>query len=150
MIQNMGSYLSDAGRLIRKRFDAAARSHHVTGTQWRVLINVHREPGITQGQLAELLEVEPITTCRMVDRLVQAGLVERRRNPEDRRVWNIHLTDAALPLIGTVQEIGGAVTNQALTGFTDEEREILTSLLKRVRHNLLDDTAFASQEMRHG
>lgn len=150
MNENLGTYLADTGRLIRKRFDAAAKGHNVTGTQWRVLITVHRIPGITQGQLAERLEVEPITTCRMVDRLAQAGLVERRRNPDDRRVWNIHLTDAALPLIETVQDIGGAVIDQALTGLTPDERDSLTALLKRVRVNLLDDSAFAVPEVRHG
>lgn len=150
MTETLGSYLTDAGRLVRKRFDAAARHHGVTGAQWRALLGVHQHPGINQGQLAERLEVEPITTCRMVDRLVQAGLAERRRNPEDRRVWNIYLTDTALPLIDQVREIGGAVVGQAVAGLNDEEQRILTALLGRVRANLLDDDAFRTREARHG
>ncbi|MET0372323.1 MAG: MarR family transcriptional regulator [Sphingobium sp.] len=150
MTESIGSYLADTGRLMRKRFDAAARHHHVTGTQWGVLIRVNNDPGINQGQLAELLEVEPITTCRMVDRLVQAGLVERRRNPDDRRAWNIYVTDAALPLIETVREIGGAVVDQAVAGLTEDEQQTLASLLIRVRANLIDDKAFAPLEVQHG
>lgn len=150
MTENIGAQLSDMGRLMRKRFDAAAREYNVTGTQWRVLLSIQRFPAITQGQLAELLDVEPITTCRMVDRLAQAGLVERRSNPDDRRVWNLHMTEAALPLVEKVRGVGSDVIGQALAGFTDEEKATLTSLMDRLKANLLDDSAFLRPEARHG
>lgn len=150
MKENLAFYVVDAARLLRKRFDAAARAFSVTGAQWRVLGCIHRFPGINQGQIAEQLEVEPITTCRMLDRLEQAGLVERRRNPEDRRAWHIHLTDAALPLLDEVRSISDALLSRAVAGFSAEEREQLGAMLQRVRANLLDDEAFDLQERDHG
>lgn len=150
MTDEIGNHLSDAGRLLRKRFDAAARRHNVTGAQWRVLLRVQRNPGMSQGQLAEVLEVEPITTCRMVDRLVQGGFVERRPNPDDRRMWNIHLTDAALPLIHTVRDIADTIVEQALDGLSPSERQTLAGLLGRVRTNLVDDLASTSTRVGHG
>ncbi len=150
MNNNLGFHIADAARLMRKRFDAAARRFNVTGAQWRVLMATDLHPGINQGQLAERLDVEPITTCRMVDRLVQAGLMERRPNPADRRAWNLHVTDDAQPLIGTVRDIGADVVGQALAGFSQEEKDLLCSMLERVRTNLLDDQAFSSATARHG
>jgi DNA-binding MarR family transcriptional regulator len=150
MEENLGFFIADAGRLMRKRFDAASRGLAVTGTQWRVLVYVHRFPGINQGQLAERLEVEPITTCRMVDRLEQAGLLERRRNPEDRRAWNLILTDAALPLIDEVRRLSDHMVAQAVAGFTPEEKVQLMNLVERMRANLLDNEAFEPAEMHHG
>src|SRR3546814_16979476 len=84
---------------MRRRFDEMSRDTGITSPQWRVLVSVHCNPGINQGTLADMLVVEPITTCRMVDRLEQAGLVERRHDPNDRRAWRIFFPDAAMPLI---------------------------------------------------
>lgn len=137
MAEHLGFYISDIGRLMRKHFDAAAKDIGVTGPQWRVLFNVHRTPGINQGQLAERLEVEPITTCRMVDRLEQAGLVERRRDPADRRAWQIYLTDAAVPLVARLRDIAEIKLMEAVAGFSDSDTAQLTELLKKVRANLL-------------
>lgn len=150
MTESIGAQVSDLGRLMRKRFDAAARDYNVTGPQWRVLASIERYPGITQGQLAELLDVEPITTCRMVDRLALAGLVERRSNADDRRIWNLHLTGGALSMLDKVHEIGGAVIDQALAGFTDEEETTLRALMDRMRANLLDERATSRREAVHG
>lgn len=150
MNNNLGFHIADSARLMRKRFDAAARRFNVTGTQWRVLLATDRTPGINQGQLAERLDVEPITTCRMVDRLVQAGLMERRSNPADRRAWNLYVTLEAQPLIGVVRDIGADVVGQALAGFSEEEKNLLGAMLERLRANLLDDKAFTDGAAGHG
>lgn len=150
MSDNLGFYFNDIARLMRKRFDMAARNIGVTGPQWRVLLVVLRNPGINQGQLADRLDVEPITTCRMVDRLELAGLVERRRDPADRRAWRIFLTDAALPLVGQLREIGEEMVAQATCDLSEGERAAMTTQLERIRERLLDNAAFQVKEAENG
>lgn len=139
MAEHIGFYINDIGRLMRKRFDGAAKRLGVTGSQWRVLFMLHRTPGINQGQIAERLEVEPITTCRMIDRLEQAGLVKRLRDPSDRRAWQIFLTDAADPLLEDLSSVAEDVQSQSLQGFAHHEIEQLQGMLGRLRNNLIED-----------
>lgn len=87
--------LNDVARMIRTEADRRARAHGMTRAQWVMLIRLERQPGLTQKELAELLEVEPITVARLVDRLETRGLIERRPDPQDRRCWRLHLLPAA-------------------------------------------------------
>jgi DNA-binding MarR family transcriptional regulator len=135
MIDDVYFYVSDIGRLMRKHFDAAAKDIGVTAPQWRVLLNVQRTPGINQQQLAERLEVEPITTCRMVDRLEQTGLLERRRDPADRRAWRLYITDAALPLADRLCGIAQMKLAEAVAGVSKSEKARLTELLEKLSAN---------------
>lgn len=128
--------ISDISRLLRRRFDERARAIGVTRPQWRALTALSRSEGINQGGLAEMLEVEPITLCRMVDRLEEAGHVERRRDPDDRRAWKIYLTDRSRPLLDQLRSIGDDVFAIAFDGFGDTERAALTASLERLRNNL--------------
>jgi len=128
--------VTDVSRLLRRRFDDRARAIGVTRPQWRALTALSRQEGINQGGLAELLEVEPITLCRMVDRLEEAGHVERRRDPGDRRAWNIYLTDQSRPLLDQLRSIAEDVFAIAFDGFSDGERAALSSALGRMRDNL--------------
>lgn len=136
MSESLGFLFSDAARLLRRRFDQQARALGVTRPQWQVLLALRRMEGINQGSLADHLEVEPITLCRMVDRLQEAGLVERRKDPNDRRAWRLHLTDKAHPLIGKLRAVGEQVLDEALAGMDDGERTQLTASLELVRSNL--------------
>ena len=139
-MQNNIAFLSaDVSRLIRKRFDLAARGYGVTGPQWRVLAALQRTPGMNQCALAAWLEVEAITAGRMIDRLEKAGLVERRPDPADRRAWRLFLTDAADPQMAHLRDCADDVFAEALHGLSDAEHETLLALLGRVRANLLDD-----------
>lgn len=113
---NLGFLVNDVGRLYRRRFDEATRSFGVTGPQMRAILAIMMNPGINQGALAERLDVEPITTCRMVDRLEQAGLVERRRDPADRRAWQLHLTAASEAMRGKMKPLGEKVIDQSIEG----------------------------------
>ena len=87
--------LHDVARLLRVDADKRARAHGMTRAQWAILIWLERQPGISQKELAELLEVEPITVARLVDRLEGRGMVERRPDPRDRRIWRLHLSPPA-------------------------------------------------------
>lgn len=136
MSDNAAFLMADTSRLFRRAFDARSRCLGITGQQWRVLVTVFRNPGINQGNAAEIIEVEPITLSRMVDRLQDAGMVERRADPGDRRAWCLHLTDKALPLIEAMRVIADDLLEIAFGGFTPDEREHFTATIDRFRANL--------------
>jgi len=134
--QHIAFTISDLSRLYRRRFDERTRSFGITGPQMRALVAIMRFPGINQGALAERLDVEPITTGRMVNRLEQAQLVERRRDPQDKRAWQLFLTSTAEPLARDLQHIGQSVLNESLADITPAEREAVLDVLARIRDNL--------------
>ena len=136
MSDSIGFLTSDVARLLRRRFDERARAVGITRAQWRTLTVLSRNEGANQGALADLLEVEPITLCRMIDRLAEAGHVERRRDPGDRRAWNIYLTDRSRPLLEQLRMLADAVIGDALDGLDGETQSVLTGALHRMRTNL--------------
>jgi DNA-binding MarR family transcriptional regulator len=127
---------SDVMRMIRRAFDTRARKIGVTRAQWLVLTQIRRNPGINQGGLAELLDVEPITVGRMIDRLQDGELVERRPDPADRRTWRLHLTDKADALIEQLRPLADDLFEDAFSGLNPSDRATLFNLLDRVRANL--------------
>lgn len=129
--------IGDISRLARRAFDARAREIGVTRPQWQVLVTLNRHEGVNQGGLAELLDVEPITVCRMVDRLQEADLVERRRDPSDRRSWRLFLTDKAAALLAQLQPLGEQLETEAFEGISSEERAAVWATLGRLRSNLV-------------
>jgi DNA-binding MarR family transcriptional regulator len=130
------STLSDVTRMFRRAFDAKARIIGVTRPQWQVLTLLRWNEGINQGRLAELLEVEPITVGRMIDRLQEAGLVERRADPADRRTWRLHLTAKAEELLLQLRPMAEDMFEEAFEGLDLEQRSALQSALDRIRQNL--------------
>ena len=136
MTESVAFLVSDASRLFRRAFDARARELGVTGQQWRVLALLTRQPGINQGTAAELLEVEPISLSRMVDRLQASGLVERRADPGDRRAWLLHLTRDAVPLVEQMRTMAQQIVETALDGFSQTERNAFEGFASRYHANL--------------
>ena len=128
--------LSDTNRVLRRRFDARARSLGVSRAQWQALFALSRNEGINQTGLADYLEVETITLCRMVDRLEEAGLVERRADPADRRAWRLHLTDTARPLLDKLKAIGEEVVAEGVAGVDPEQIDAMVETMSLVRANL--------------
>jgi DNA-binding MarR family transcriptional regulator len=128
--------VADVSHLMRRAFDERARSSGLSRPQWRVLTMLRRHEGINQGGLAELVEVEPITLCRMVDRLQEAELVERRADPSDRRAWRLHLTDKARALLEEMRPMAFSLFDDAMTGLDPAERSDLFRMLERIRTNL--------------
>jgi MarR family transcriptional regulator for hemolysin len=135
-VENFGLQVGETAHALRRDFDRRAAVLGVTRAQWRVLAKLSRRDGARQVDLAEALDVEPITLCRMVDRLEEAGLVERRRDALDRRAWNIFLTDRARPLIKDLQLLGAALHKDALAGIPPDEVRAAQAVLARVRENL--------------
>jgi MarR family transcriptional regulator for hemolysin len=122
---------------LRKRFDRRARGLGLSRAQWSVLAHLSRNEGIHQGGLADILEVEPITLARMVDRLEAAGFVERRPDPSDRRVKRLHLLEAAAPVLEMMRALGGATREEALAGISAADRDRIIDLLAVMKTNLL-------------
>ncbi|MBY8822924.1 MarR family winged helix-turn-helix transcriptional regulator [Sphingomonas colocasiae] len=136
MSDPLGFLVSDVSRLLRRSFDEKARTIGVTRPQWRVLTLLARREGINQGGIADLLEVEPITLSRMIDRLQEAGLVERRADPNDRRAWQLFLTDKAAPIIAQLKDYAEELFVDVLDGFSEAEERQLNALLARIHQNL--------------
>ncbi len=128
--------MSDASRLFRRAFTGESRDLGVTGPQWRTLAVIARNPGINQGTAADLIEVEPISLSRMIDRLGELGLVERRPSPTDRRAWCLYLTDAAVPLVERMRTIARTIAEDGLDGFSEAERTVFSGYLERFHRNL--------------
>lgn len=136
MEENIGTMLAQVSRLFRRRFDERARGIGVTRPQWHTLALLYQNPGINQGRLAYLLEVEPITLGRMIDRLQESGLVERRDDPSDRRAWLIYLTDKGVELHKELRPLAQEMVDAALEGLDAAEQDQLRRLLGRIRSNL--------------
>lgn len=128
--------LNDVGRMMRTEADRRARAHGMTRAQWVMLVRLHRQPGLSQKELAELLEVEPITVARLVDRLQSRGLLERRADPADRRVWRLHLLPAAQPVLDELETQREALLGLLTARLDPSTIEVVTSALLRMRSTL--------------
>src|SRR3982750_3369360 len=123
--------IGETAHALRKAFDRGAVGLGVTRAQWKVLFKLTRKPGLRQVELADMLDLEPITLCRIVDRLEEAGLVERARDPEDRRAWRLHVTAKAQPLVGKLQSVGGELVKHAFAGIDRKDMETPRQALRR-------------------
>lgn len=130
--------LHDAARLMRKRFEQNARELGLTRAQWQALAYLARNEGANQCALAEMLDVEPITLGRTVDRLEALDLVERRPHETDRRVWRLFLREAALPLLDQMAPVSEATRQEALAGVSEADTATLMRVLETTRANLLE------------
>jgi DNA-binding MarR family transcriptional regulator len=148
--RNLGFLLHDVARLMRKRFEQNARDLGLTRSQCAVLAHLARNEGIQQSALADILEVEPITLTRLLDRLEEMGLVERRQHPTDRRIRLLRLTDAARPKIAEIFTIGALTRGESLEGIPEAERERLFDVLSTMKANLLGKLSPAAGNRRSG
>src|SRR5205807_3339760 len=134
----LGFLLHEVARLLKRRFERHARGSGLTRSQWQVLAYLSLHEGINQSGLAELLEIEPITLGRIVDKLQMFGLVERRPDPSDRRVWLLHLTPAARPKLALLHRLGVVTRGEALAGVSDADIDRLPKTLQALKANLTD------------
>ncbi len=121
---------------MRTHFVVGARHLGLTRPQWRVLVFLARHEGINQSGLAEIIEVERMTLGRMIDRLEAANLVERRPDASDRRVHRLYLSAEARPILDEMVVLANQVQDEALSGLTDTDREMLKSILTIIKNNL--------------
>lgn len=135
-MENIGYLLGDRSRLLRRAFDDRVRAVGVTGPQARLLLYLARFEGENQGFYAEQLDVEPITLCRMVDRMEDGGLIERRRDPADRRAWRLHLTTKSKPMIVGLRECVDLLVEEMLAGVSTADRKVFAAILTAIGVNL--------------
>jgi MarR family transcriptional regulator for hemolysin len=128
--------LHSAARLLRRNFDRRAKEHGLSRSRWQILWILARDEGLKQAELAERMEIAPISLARQLDNLEQEGLVERCRDESDRRCFRIRLTDSAQPALHVLQGLAMETRREALAGLSEKEIEQLQQLLSRVRQNL--------------
>jgi DNA-binding MarR family transcriptional regulator len=143
--RSFGFLLYDSARLLRRDFDRRARTIGLTRAQWSVLAHLSRNEGINQAGLAEILDIEPITLGRLVDKLEDAGWVERRPHATDRRVYTLYLTAKAWPVIERIRALAAATRSVALAGISDVEQEQVVTILARIRANLAGERGSAER-----
>lgn len=131
-----GFVLHEAARLLSKRFDQKARAIGLTRAQCSVLFRLSMQEGMNQARLAELMEMEPISLARLVDRMEQAGWIERRADPADRRARRLYMTAKAKPVYERMIAVGLETRGEALAGISQADRDRIVDLLIQVRRNL--------------
>lgn len=137
--------IHDVARLIRVHADRRARAHGMTRAQWIVLARLDRQPGLSQNELAAIAEVEPITIARLIDRLEKRGLVERRPDARDRRVWRLHLKPAAAPLVEEITGYRAELNDFITAGLEPASVDACVDSLLRMKANLTAGNAAAEQ-----
>jgi len=133
---SLGFLLADVSRLIRRAFRQRLEGSSLTLAQARALIYVARHEGVRQVDLAEMLELQPITLARLIDQLADAGLVERRADPADRRAYRMFLKPAAAAHLDAIRQVGAAIQADALRDLGADQAAITIQVLNKMRENL--------------
>jgi MarR family transcriptional regulator for hemolysin len=136
---SFGFLVYDIARLLREQFNERASTLDLTQAQSRALVHLKRNEGVNQTTLASLLDVQPITLLRQLDKLEEKGLIERRADDHDRRMQRLYLTPVAETLIDQLARMGGAMTDDAFAGISDDAREAVMATLQTVKGNLTRD-----------
>ncbi len=128
--------IKDIARLIRTVADQEVSRLGMTQAQWSVLSRLEMHQGLKQSEIAEMLDLQPITLTRLLDKLAKSGLIERRPDPQDRRAWRLYLTDAARPLMDQLDELGGELGAKVLDGIAPAQVKTMLNDLAAIRENL--------------
>lgn len=143
---SFGFLLHDVARLLRGNFNRRVQQLGLTQAQCRVILHLSRNEGIQQVALAEILEIQPVTLARLLDKLEAANLIERRRDPSDRRAFCLFLTASAHPLREQIWALGAVVRDEAVQGLDEQARAQFIATLQTMKENLLRVESGASAE----
>jgi DNA-binding MarR family transcriptional regulator len=130
--------LGELSRLVRAYADKQAARYGITRAQWAVLAKVERSEGMKQSELAELMEMQPITLTRLIDKLCDNGWIERRGDETDRRVNRLYLKKAARPLLGKLAGLRSELTATALEGISPQDAHRMLLQLEKIKDNVRD------------
>jgi len=133
---NLGFLVGDVSRLLRRTVRQRMAGTELTFEQMRALMNISRNEGIRQVDLADLLDVQPITLVHQIDQLAESGLVERRADPGDRRAYQLFLTKASAPHLSAIKKVAAAIQADMLRGLSKEQVALVSSTLHTIRDNL--------------
>jgi DNA-binding MarR family transcriptional regulator len=141
--RTFGFLVHDVGRLLKRRFDRRARQTGlpITRRQAAVVLYIARHEGVSQAEVANWLDLEPIALVRMLDKLHEEGLVERRAHPTDRRVRTLWLAPGAVPVVKRILGINQSIREEAFAGAAPGTREALIGALTGVKENLMREEA---------
>ncbi len=128
--------LSDVARAMRTHIDQCAREHGMTRAQWGLLVRLERQEGMTQAEMAEALEIQPISLVRLIDRLCEQGQVERRPHPRDRRANRLYLTDKGRATLALLTPVGREIAGELFADVDEEEISALLGSLLRIKRNI--------------
>ena len=132
----IGYAITDVGRLLRTVFERRVREFGLTRAQWLVITRVHRSPGLSQSEVADLLEIEKASAGRLIDRMEAKGWLQRRDDANDRRINRMYLTPVAERLHAAIWPIAEETVDAALGDLSADERRQLTRLMGRVKSKL--------------
>jgi MarR family transcriptional regulator for hemolysin len=138
--------LGEVQRLVRAYADKQAARYGITRAQWAVLAKVERAEGLKQTELAEQMEMQPITLTRLIDRLCDNGWIERRSDDSDRRVNRLYLRKAARPLLGKLSGLRSELTATALQGIGPADAHRLLGNLETIKENVRNAIQTANEE----
>jgi MarR family transcriptional regulator for hemolysin len=138
--------INDVARLLKTYADQRARDFGMTRAQWAVLARVERSEGLKQCELADTLDLQPITLTRLIDRLCDGGLIERRSDPDDRRAKRLYLTPAARPVLDGLTRLGQDIMATVLAGIEPAAVEQLLAHLLTLKTNLRSAIAKRANE----
>jgi MarR family transcriptional regulator for hemolysin len=144
----LGFLLHDVARLLKKRFEQNSRASGLTRSQWQVLTYLAQNEGINQAGLAELIEIEPITLGRIIDKLETLRLIKRNPHPTDRRRWLLHLMPAARAKLEQAREYDDVTRREAMVGVSEDDTQHLLKILQALKENLTQacDASLAGQK----
>ena len=138
--------LGELQRLVRAYADRQASRYGITRAQWAVLAKVERFEGMKQTELAEQMEMQPITLTRLIDRLCDNGWIERRSDDSDRRVNRLYLRKAARPLLAKLTSLKSELTATALEGISASDANRLLAQLEAIKENVRNAIADAEED----
>jgi MarR family transcriptional regulator, transcriptional regulator for hemolysin len=133
---NESLLIHDIARLLKKNFDRRVKDFGLTRAQWLTVGVIRRNPGISQADLADRLDIQPITAARTIDRLEKAGWIERRLDAGDRRIKRLYLTGRVQEVVGQMRAVGLELRTQAVDGLSGKDHEMLVRLLRKMKDNL--------------
>ena len=134
--REIGFNIMDVARMLKTYADQLARQFGISRAQWSVLVRLDRSEGLKQSELAQMLDLQPISLTRLLDRLAENGLIERRDDPNDRRANRLYLTPAARPLLERLEGLGKAMMATVLEGLDTKANERLLGELALIKDNL--------------
>lgn len=148
----IGYLIADLSRLYGRVFDRRAAHLGLTRVQWRALKRIHQAEGISQTALADLMDMEPIAVGRVIDRLQKAGFVERRSDPDDRRVWRLHLSSQSTQVMEAIEQVSVGVREDSIAGVDPGELQTALKVLSQIRETLsqLDRASRGESSLRKG
>ena len=145
-INDIHQLVCNVGSLWRRLFNAKIKSAGVSGNEARILLCVSRNPGLTQIQVATLLDLEPQNLMRSLDKLEKLGWIQKQADANDRRIKCLHITSGATKILTTIHAVIGSIKPQVLSGLEKTNVDLVVTQLGKMRENLVQQLTSEEKE----